>query len=387
MINESAVIDKVELYEVKIPLKVPFQISGGVSYFRRSLIVLLHSGEFKGYGEAAPFDEPYYSSETISSVKALYNEVLFKRIVGKSISSIKYINKILSEGVRGNNFAKCGIENAYWELLCNKNNCTMKELILYKLKSMGTEEKYLESKTYIESGVSIGIPIDGKLETLAKWTEGYMADGYKRIKIKIKPGWDIGALELVRNIIGDYPLWTDSNSSFDYETHKDIFKVMDKYNCLFHEQPLHHDDILDHAKLGKYIDTPICIDESLKSYKIAKQALEIGASSIWNIKIQRIGGLLEGLKIYKLAVENDIKLWGGTMPESGIGAIPIMNLASLCGFVYPADVEASERWYGAGNDLIELEMSKDGRIVVPTCTSVEEIIDKNNFQRFCTKVV
>ncbi|MCM0650900.1 o-succinylbenzoate synthase [Clostridium swellfunianum] len=382
MIDESAIIDSIELYEIKIPLKEPFQISGGVSYFRSSLIVILNSGHIKAYGEAAPFDEPYYSSETISSVKALYHDLLFKRIVGKKIKSIEDINDILSLGVRGNNFAKAGIENAYWDLICRKNNITMKELIIYKLKQMKVEDRFLQSKGYIESGVSVGIPVDNSIDTLKKWIREYLEQGYRRIKIKVKPGWDVEALKAAREVTGEFPLWIDANSSFDFDTHSELFSQMDKYRCLFYEQPLHHDDILDHAKLCKLVRTPICLDESLKSLKVAKQVLEVKASNIWNIKIQRIGGLLEGLKIYKLAVENDIKLWGGTMPESGIGAIPILTLASFEGFKFPADVEASERWYGADNDLIELHMSKDGKIVVPLSVGIENMINKYNFEKY-----
>lgn len=386
MILENARIDGIELYEVKIPLKIPFQISGGVSYFRKSLIVVLHSGKYVGYGEAAPFEEPYYSSETISSVKMLYLEFLFKRILGKEIDSIEHINDILSKGVRGNNFAKAGIENAYWDLLCDINKISLKELITDKLKQLEVNEEYINNEDYIESGVSVGIPIDNSIDTLKQWVREYIEEGYKRIKIKIKPGWDINALKAVREAIGDFPLWTDSNSSFDFETHKDMFKAMDEYNCLFHEQPLNHDDILDHSKLARYIKTPICLDESLKSSMIGAQALELGASCIWNVKIQRIGGLLEGLKIYKLATNNNVKLWGGTMPESGIGAIPIMNLSSFKGFCYPADVEASERWYGKYQDIVEINMNKQGQIYLPKCNGIKEIINWNNFKNFTTKI-
>lgn len=382
MIDESAVIDGIELYEIKIPLKEPFQISGGVSYYRTSLITVLKSQGIKAYGEAAPFEEPYYSSETISSVKILYKDLLFKRIIGREIKSIEDINNILNIGVRGNNFAKAGIENAYWDLICRKNNMTMKQLIMYKLRQMGVKEEFLESKDYIESGASVGIPVDNNIDTLKKWIQEYIDHGYRRIKIKVKPGWDVEALKAAREVVGDFPLWIDANSSYDFDLHKDVLKQMDDYGCLFYEQPLHHDDILDHAKLSKLVKTPICLDESLKSCKVSKQVLEIRAAKIWNIKIQRIGGLLEGLKIYKLASENGVKLWGGTMPESGIGAIPILTLASFNGFKFPADVEASERWYGAYNDLIELKMDKDGKIAVFESVGIESLINKDNFERY-----
>jgi O-succinylbenzoate synthase len=206
--------------------------------------------------------------------------------------------------------------------------------------------------------------------------------GYRRIKIKIKPGWDAEPLKAVRKLIGDFPLWTDANSSYDYDLHRDVFKEMDECRCLFYEQPLHHDDIMDHAKLSKYVKTPICFDESLKSERIAKQIIEIEASKIWNVKIQRVGGLLEGLKIYRVASENGVRLWGGTMPESGIGAMPILNLASFDLFKFPADVEASERWYGPDNDLIEMTMDNKGRINVPVCAGIEEIINFANLEKY-----
>jgi len=154
MINEQAVIDKISLYEIGIPLKEPFQISGGVSYFRRSLIIVLSSGEYKGYGEAAPFEEPYYSSETISSVKALYQDLLIPRLLGKQIASIEHMNEVLNEGIRGNAFAKAGIENAYWDLLCNKNKINLKQLIEYKMEQLEVPKEFMESKDYIKSGVS-----------------------------------------------------------------------------------------------------------------------------------------------------------------------------------------------------------------------------------------
>jgi o-succinylbenzoate synthase len=382
MIEESAVIDSIKLYEIKIPLKDPFQISGGVSYTRRSLIVVLCSDGVNGYGESAPFEEPYYSSETISSVKSLYSDVLFERIMNKRIDSIEHMNSILNEGVRGNNFAKAGIENAYWDLLCKKNNISLKKLIQCKLQEMGVEGESLKSKEYIESGVSIGIPMDKDINTLLKWTKGYMDRGYRRIKIKIRPGWDVEPVKAVRKLIGDFPLWVDANSAYDFDTQKDVFREMDGYHCLFYEQPLHHDDIIDHEKLGQYVKTPICLDESLKSARVASQVIEIGASKIWNIKIQRIGGLLEGLRIYKLAADHGVKLWGGTMPESGIGAMPILSLSSFNLFEYPADVEASERWYGLGNDLIEIEMDNNGRICVPECTGIESIINFSNLEKY-----
>ena len=379
--NEGFRIDQIRMKEVSIPFKIPFQISGGISYVRKSLIIELESEGVIGYGESAPFEAPFYSSETISSVKAVLKEWIFDRIIGKEIESIAGLNYLLAAGIRGNNFAKAGVENAYWDLVAKKNKLSLKELIEFKLKEMGVAEEYLKSTDYVESGVSIGIPQNQSLETFANWIKKYYEEGYQRIKIKIKPGWDLKPVEIVRKILGyNYPFWTDANSSYHLDQHLEIFKAMDQYKCLFHEQPLSHDDILDHLKLVREIETPICFDESLKSDKIAQDIVDLDISKIWNIKVQRLGGLWFALKTYKIAVENGVKLWGGTMPETGIGAMSILNLASFSGFKYPADVEPSSRWYLADSDLIEMEM-KEGRIYIPEGLGIGDI-NKNNYERY-----
>lgn len=382
-IDESFAIQSAKIVEINIPYAIPFQISGGISYSRRSLIVEIVSNEgIIAYGESAPFEAPFYSSETISSVKSMLIEWLLPRIIGRKFGSIEELNKTLSDGIRGNNFAKAGIETACWDLIAKKNNISLKKLIFYKLKQLGVSEEYLESKNYILSGASVGIPEDSNYDTLASWIQNYVDEGYQRIKIKIKPGWDIKAIETARNVIGnDFPFWVDANASFDIKQHLNILKQMDKQNCLFLEQPLHHDDLLDHYLLSKEIKTPICFDESLKSERIASQALELEVSRIWNIKIQRVGGLLEALKIYSLASKNGVAVWGGTMPESGIGAMSILSLASFNGFKYPADVEASSRWYGPGYDLIEINMDSQGRIYIPDGIGIGEI-NIDNYHKF-----
>ncbi|WP_352418328.1 o-succinylbenzoate synthase [Proteiniborus sp.] len=381
-INEKFKIDGARIVEVDIPYAIPFQISGGVSYSRKSLIIELWSDGIVGYGESAPFEAPFYSSETISSAKAMLEEWIFPRVIGKEIQSIEDINLIINDSIRGNNFAKAGVETAYWDLVARKNNISLKTLIYNKLKELGTTEEYLKNNSYIYSGASVGIPEDNSYDTLAKWIEEYVEEGYKRIKVKVKPGWDLKALETARKVIGDdFILWPDANASFNLKEHESILKEMDKYNCTFIEQPLHHDDILDHCKLSKMIKTPICLDESLKSERVAEQAIEIGGSNIWNIKVQRVGGIYEALKIYSLASKHNIEVWGGTMPESGIGGACILALATFSGFKYPACIEPSSRWYGKGKDIKEMVMGKDGKIHLDEEVGIGEI-NKDNYEKY-----
>lgn len=385
-LRENFVIDEVKIVEVDIPYAVPFQISGGVSYSRKSLIIELHSGDVVAYGESAPFEAPFYSSETISTAKIILIEDLIPRIVGVEIKSIEELNKILNNNIRGNNFAKAGIETGYWDLVAKKNNISLKDLILYKLREMGATEEYLGNRDYIYSGVSVGIPEDNDYETLKKMVKGYVEEGYSRVKIKIKPGWDIKALEATREVIGnDFMLWPDANAAYNYEDSLDIFKEIDRFNCNFIEQPLDSNDILDHTRLAKDIKTPICFDESLKSSMIARQIVEIDGPKIWNIKIQRVGGLLEALKIYTIASHNGVAVWGGTMPESGIGGVAILALSTFNGFKYPACIEPSERWYGKGKDLKEMKMDREGKIYYKEEVGIGEI-NRVNYEKYGTIV-
>ncbi|HLR36044.1 MAG TPA: o-succinylbenzoate synthase [Tissierellales bacterium] len=381
-IDEKMVIDGARIVEVDIPYAIPFQISGGLSYSRKSLIIELYSDGVIGYGESAPFEAPFYSSETISSAKAVLSEWLFPKIIGKEIQSIEDINQKLNENIRGNNFAKAGIETAYWDLVAKKNNISLKALLHHKLEELGTTKEYLRNKDYIYSGVSIGIPEDGSYKTLERWVKEYVEEGYKRVKVKIKPGWDLKAIETARNVVGnDFILWPDANASYDLEEHEEILREMDKYNCTFIEQPLNHDDILEHNKLRQVIKTPICFDESLKSERVAKQIIELGVSKIWNIKIQRVGGLYEAAKIYSLASKHEIEVWGGTMPESGIGGASILALSTYAGFKYPACIEPSSRWYGAGKDLKEMKMDDKGRVYLEEEIGIGQI-NKANYKKY-----
>jgi len=381
-IDEKMVIDGARIVEVDIPYAIPFQISGGLSYSRKSLIIELYSDGVIGYGESAPFEAPFYSSETISSAKAVLSEWLFPKVIGKEIQSIEDINQKLNENIRGNNFAKAGIETAYWDLVAKKNNISLKALLHHKLEELGTTKEYLRNKDYIYSGVSIGIPEDGSYKTLERWVKEYVEEGYKRVKVKIKPGWDLKAIETARNVVGnDFILWPDANASYDLEEHEEILREMDKYNCTFIEQPLNHDDILEHNKLRQVIKTPICFDESLKSERVAKQIIELGVSKIWNIKIQRVGGLYEAAKIYSLASKHEIEVWGGTMPESGIGGASILALSTYAGFKYPACIEPSSRWYGAGKDLKEMKMDDKGRVYLEEEIGIGQI-NKANYKKY-----
>ena len=369
--TEAITIERARVWDVALPLTTPFAISGGVMRVRRSLIIELETRDgATGFGESAPFELPFYSSETVESARWMLTSILLPRLIGRSLSSPIEVDSLLRANVRGNPFARAGAETAVWDLVCHRRGVRLLDLIVDALRTIGVDEQHLGTRPRIPCGVAFGIPDDGRVDTLARWTREALEHGYGRVKIKIRPGWDIQPIRAVRGAIAasgrSSLLWADANASYDLERDADALRGIDDEGLLFIEQPLQHDDLVDHATLARRLHTPICLDESLRDARWARHALTLGASKIWNIKVQRLGGLTEAMRVYALATTQDVALWGGTMPETGIGARAILALGALPRFVYPTDVEPSERWYASGTDPLPLVMSADGTMPVPS---------------------
>jgi O-succinylbenzoate synthase len=300
----------------------------------------------------------------------MLTRVLLPRLVGRTLSNPREADTLLRSGVRGNPFARAGAETAVWDLFCHRRGTTMLDLILDALRAMGVDGRHLATRSDVICGIALGIPDDNAANTLARWTREALTHGYRRVKIKIRPGWDVEPIRAVRDVIAAcdpaVSLWADANASYDLERDAAALSAIDREELLFIEQPLQHDDLVDHATLATRLRTPVCLDESLRDARWARHALALGASRIWNIKVQRLGGLTEALRVYALAAANDVALWGGTMPETGIGARAILALGALPQFVYPSDVEPSDRWYAAGTDPVPLVMAADGTMPVPS---------------------
>jgi O-succinylbenzoate synthase len=284
---------------------------------------------------------------------------------------------ILRMGVRGNAFARAGADTAVWDLFCHRRQVTLLDLIVDTLRHMGVHERHLAARDRVPCGVALGIPDDGATATLADWTREALAHGYRRVKIKIRPGWDVAPIRAVRDAIASCGrallFWADANASYDLERDADALRAIDAEGLLFIEQPLQHDDLVDHAALSARLRTPICLDESLRDARWARHALKLGASRIWNVKVQRLGGLAEALRVYAIAAAHEVALWGGTMPETGIGAQAILALGALPRFVYPTDVEPSDRWYASGTDPLPLVMAADGSMDVPRARGLDTV--------------
>jgi O-succinylbenzoate synthase len=367
-------IKRIELYELTLPLLEPFIISGGTMTMRRSLVIVLYDDQGnRGYGESPPFELPFYSEETLFSARDLLERVLIPRLVRAGVDSPEEVDAVLRSGVRGNPFARAGLETAAWDLEAARRKTGIAAVLAERTGS--------EAATSITCGVALGIPQDRSLETLRRWIDEALARGYQRVKIKVAPGWDAAPVEAARQAMAgsDLPLTVDANGGYEWPEHESNLRQLDQAGLLYIEQPLAPDELVGHATLANDLDTPICLDETLRDASAARQIIELGGPKIWNIKVHRMGGLTEVCRVFAMGQHYGAELWAGTMPESGIGSQAALAAASLPGFVYPSDLEPSTRWFGRNADVITLAMSNDGRMEVPV-TSIQGMLNPELFQ-------
>lgn len=365
---------RVELHELTLPLLEPFVISGGAVTERRSLIVVIQDDAgHTGYGEAPPFALPFYSEETLASARDLLERVLIPRVVGQEFASLDAFDDRLREGVRGNPFARAGLETAAWDLEGHRRGTGLAALL-------GERLGVVPAAT-VPCGVALGIPPDRRPESLMRRVAESLEQGYRRVKIKVAPGWDAAAVRAARTAMAgtDLPLTVDANGAYEWPAHGEALRALDDAGLLYIEQPLAPAELVGHARLAEVLRTPICLDETLHSAAVARQVVALGGPLVWNIKVHRVGGLTEVCAIYRVAAEAGAKLWAGTMPETGIGSQAPLAVASLPLCVYPSDLEPSARWFGRNVDVIKLTMGKDGRMAVPA-QPVSRLLDEQRFR-------
>jgi o-succinylbenzoate synthase len=366
-------IERIELYELTLPLLEPFIISGGTMTVRRSLVVVLHDDQGnRGYGESPPFELPFYSEETLASARDLLERVLIPRVLSAAEDSPEEIDALLRVGIRGNPFARAGLETAAWDLEAARRKTGLAGVLGERLG--------IEPASSITCGVALGIPRDRSIETLRRWIDEALARGYQRVKIKVAPDWDAAPVEAARQAMAgsDLPLTVDANGGYDWPEHESNLRGLDDAGLLYIEQPLPPGELVGHATLAAELKTPICLDETLKDAAAARQIIELGGPKIWNIKVHRMGGLSEVGRVCAMAQHYGAQMWAGTMPESGIGSQAALAAAALPGFVYPSDLEPSTRWFGRNADVVTLAMSNEGRMEVPT-VSIERMLDHDLF--------
>ena len=337
---------------MRLPLVRFFETSFGRIYERPFLLVTVHEEGATGIGECVADANPYYSSETTATAWSIISQFIAPLVLGRTFTHPGELFAALKV-IRGHNMAKAAVEMAAWDLFARQQGVPL-------WRVLGGDERMVASG--IASGVSIGI--QDSLDELVDRVEAESAAGYRRIKIKIKPGWDVEAVERIRSRLGPIPLMVDANAAYRLEDGPHLASL-DRFDLLMIEQPLDYDDVRDHAVLQQQIRTPICLDESLHTVKLAREALDAGACRIINIKPGRVGGHAESIRLHDLAASRGIPVWHGGMLESGIGRAHNIHLSTLPNFTLPGDVAASRRYFSP--DLIEpgIEVRTDGTIAVP----------------------
>jgi O-succinylbenzoate synthase len=340
-------IEQIELTHVRVPLVEPFRISSGAVAEKDAIVVAIRSDGLTGYGESSPMSGAFYSTDTPELSWAELREVVVPAMLGKTFANPAEWNAALDPLPAGK-FTKTGVETALWDLAAQRAGQPLSRLL------GGT-------KMAVDSGLAVGL-YEHASEMLAR-IEQYLADGYKRVKIKIEPGRDVELVRAVRQTFGAVPLYVDANGAYGLE-HLEIFRQLDDYNLMMFEQPFPGPALEQLAELQRQVKTPICLDESLESAVELRRAIELGSLRIANFKIQRIGGFGHALEMLAICREHKLPAWVGTMPELGIGQAQGAALATFDDFVFPTDVEASLRWFR--DDIIEPMLQvKAGQIEIP----------------------
>jgi len=340
-------IEAAELRILELPLKFRFETSFGVQTKRTLLLLRLFGEGLEGLGEGVMERLPLYREETVESARYLLLEVFLPRVLGKDLPNPEALREALAP-FRGNPMAKAVLEMAFYDLYAKALGRPLWQVL------GGVRRE-------VEVGVSLGI--QPTVADTLKAVERHLSEGYRRIKLKIKPGWDYEVLKAVRQAFPEATLTADANSAYRLSDFPRL-KRLDELFLDYIEQPLGYDDLLDHARLQREIATPICLDESLTSAEKARKAMELMAGRVFNIKPARLGGHGESLKVHALAQSAGIPLWMGGMLEAGVGRAHNLHLATLPAFTKPGDVSSASRYWE--EDIVEEALeAEEGLMPVP----------------------
>jgi len=341
-------IDAITLYHLQLPYVAPFQTSRWTELDRECVILRVQAGGLTAWGECTASKNCAYSYETTKTNWLILEEFILPAVFKAQPDSIEAYREAISH-INGHPMAKAGLEMAFWDLFAQRAGVSVQQLL------GGSGDR-------VKVGVSVGIQPD--TEQLVKVVEGYLKDGYRRVKLKIKPGRDVTEAAAIRRNFPDLLLQVDGNSVYRLADAEHL-KELDQFNLLLIEQPLAHDDIFDHAKLQPQLKTPVCLDESITSVEHARWALEMNACRVINIKPGRVSGMHEGRLIHDYCHTRGIPVWMGGMLETGIGRAANVALASLPGFTLPGDISASARYYA--EDIIDppFTLNADSTLSVP----------------------
>ncbi|MDA1189857.1 MAG: o-succinylbenzoate synthase [Chloroflexi bacterium] len=335
-------IEKFDVYYVKMPLIYPWRTAYGADYDIHSVLVKATSGEHEGWAESTPFFAPTYLPESAGTVFYQVTEIFAPYLVGQEFETAEDVNKRLAI-FKGNSFGKAAVEITWWTL-----QSAITKTPLHRLLGGETRE--------VQAGADFGIQdsIDMLLGNIQKAVDA----GFPRIKLKVGRGWDLEMLKAVTSTFPKMTFHIDCNSGYTLDD-LPFFKAIDNMGLAFIEQPLHFNDVLDHAELAKQIQTPVCLDETIVSVKAAEQALQIGACKYINIKPGRIGGLSNAIAVHNMARDAGVPVWIGGMLESALGGAICVEVATLPNFTYPGDLFPSARFYHEDLSKPYMELTKD----------------------------
>ncbi len=343
-------LHSIAIYHIRMPLVSTFATSTHSRNERDALILEVRDTDgFVGWGEVVAGYTPHYSAETTITAEHILADFLIPAVLNGNLHHPADLHDRVG-WVRDHRMAKAGLEMALWDLYGKRLGRSLRDLL------GGTRER-------VPVGVSVGL--QETPQALVKVVAAYLEQGYRRIKLKIKPGQDVAFVRAVREAFPDIPLQVDANSAYDLETARTALRPLDDMNLLLIEQPLAHDDLWDHHKLQQEFQTPLCLDESITSAEKARKAMEMDAARVINIKVGRVGGLTEAVRIHDLAAHQNIPVWSGGMLETGVGRAANLALASLPNFRLPGDISATDRYYEVDITHERFALNDDGTITVP----------------------
>jgi O-succinylbenzoate synthase len=360
------VVREIELRRVRMPLVAPFRTAHGVEHDRDVLVLRLATDDADGWSECVAPNEPTYSAEWVGGAHAVIRDFLGPMVLAAPVTAAEVAARLSS--VQGHPMAKCAIEIAVLDA---------------ELRTEGRSlASYLgATRDRVESGVAVGIA--ESIDDLLDECEGYLAAGYRRVKLKIRPGWDVEPVAAFRERFGDVPLQVDANGAYTLAD-SSALGALDEFELLCIEQPLAPDDLRAHAGLARLIGTPICLDEAITSARVARDAIDDGACSIVCVKPGRVGGYLEARTIVELCRERGVGAWVGGMLETGLGRAANLALAALPGLTLPGDLSASDRYFG--RDLTAPFVLDDGHLAVPAGPGVGVVPDLDALRELTASV-
>lgn len=362
-------VRKLTLRKLSAMMREPFETSFGREELKELVLVEVETAAGAvGFGECVAMTGPFYSSETTETAWHILRSYLVPLLRDWEALTPADLRQLPErfKSIRGHQMAKAALEMALWDAFAAETRTPLHRLL------GGTRSE-------IPVGISVGIQAD--IPALLRKIEGYLAQGFQRVKVKIKPGWDVDVIAAIRSEFGDIPLMADANSAYSLGD-IDRLRRLDEHRLMMIEQPLAYDDVIDHVQLQQQLQTPICLDESIHSAADARKAIELGACRIINLKVGRVGGFAESLKLHDVCRDNGIGLWCGGMLETGIGRLHNIALTALPGFNLPGDTAPSARYFE--EDLIDpaVSFSRPGFLAVEDLCGVAERVRRDRMERW-----